>query len=172
MKRFIFYNSGHRRPRKVVIFPATVRNVKGQNKTPPTMVLTEEDGVVCIKSPCSLRDQACQDNKTMTVSWQFLPLPNLDFISSPLTVLNIRTTGYAFYPNLKLTIVRGNSDRMFDTVVKGDKAILRLLRPLQGPIERNIELELINRNFAGTLVTSRHMTHVTLFVEGPSPFEV
>ncbi|GFS06056.1 fibulin-1 [Elysia marginata] len=134
-----------------------------------SLLIADEDGVVCSKF-CQSGDLACQLNKTMTVSWQFLPLPSLDFISSPLVILNIRTTGYAFYPNLKLTIQHGNNDRLFDTVVRGDKAVLRLLGPLQGPMERELVLELVNRNFAGTLVASRHISHVTIFLEGPSPF--
>ncbi|GFN88843.1 fibulin-1 [Plakobranchus ocellatus] len=131
-------------------------------------MVAEKDGAVCTRIQCRADDLPCRRNKTMTISWQYLPVPNLDFITAPLTILNIRTTGYSIFPNLQLNIIQGNERDFFDTIVRGDKAVLRLLRPLSGPTEKSVTLELLNRNFAGNIVTSRHVTHVTLLVEKPS----
>lgn len=83
--------------------------------------IAEEDGVVCGRMECEVGDTACKQNKTKTVAWQFLSLPSIEFVTSPMTLLNIKTVAYTIYPNLHLRILAGNEQGLFDTTVRGDE---------------------------------------------------
>lgn len=84
-------------------------------------LVAEEDGVVCGRMECAEDDLVCQENKTKTVSWHFLDLPTIEFLASPMILLNIKTVGYSIFPNLFLSFIAGNEGRLFDTRVRGDQ---------------------------------------------------
>ncbi|KAK7496217.1 hypothetical protein BaRGS_00012627 [Batillaria attramentaria] len=126
--------------------------------------IAEEDGVVCGRMECETDDTGCLQNKTKTVAWQFLSLPSVEFVTSPMTLLNIKTVAYSIFPNLHLRILSGNEEGLFDTTVNGDQAALRLLKPLFGPADLDVTLELQNRDFSGGFLVSRHITYVKLYV--------
>ncbi|CAG5126735.1 unnamed protein product, partial [Candidula unifasciata] len=137
-------------------------NATGQQNS---KLVTTEDGVICGKKECSLADLECWTNKTKTVSFQFLVLPSTEFVTAPLTLLMIHTVGYSMFPNLRLDILSGNELQQFDTVVMGDKAALRMLQPVKGVSDKEVVLQLENRDFTGNEVISRHITHVLMFFE-------
>ncbi|XP_070192874.1 fibulin-1-like isoform X3 [Littorina saxatilis] len=126
--------------------------------------VAEEDGVVCGRMQCDASDTNCLRNKTKTVAWQFLSIPTMEFVTAPMTLLNIKTVSYSIYPNLHLRIIEGNEEGLFDAVVNGDQAALRLAKPVTGPAEYTVTLDLQNRDFSGRVIISRHITHVKVYV--------
>jgi hypothetical protein len=84
-------------------------------------ILRAEDGVVCNRQQCDYRKLDCIYNKTRSVAWQFVALPSLPLLPDALNVLNIHTTGYAYFPNPSLAIVGGNDEDNFVAVVEGDR---------------------------------------------------
>ena len=76
---------------------------------------------MCGRMECEVGDTSCRQNKTKTVAWQFLSRPTIEFVTSPMTLLNIKTVAYTIYPNLHLQILEGNEQGLFDTTVHGDE---------------------------------------------------
>lgn len=77
------------------------------------------DGVVCSRVPCDLKSLDCIQNKTKSVAWQFVALPTLPVLLDAVEVLNIQTN-FAYLPNLFLTIIDGNDDKIFVAEANGD----------------------------------------------------
>ena len=76
---------------------------------------------MCGRMECEASDVSCLQNKIKTVAWQFLSLPTIEFVTSPMTLLNIKTVAYTIHPNLHLQILEGNEEGLFDTTVNGDE---------------------------------------------------
>ncbi|XP_059163001.1 fibulin-1-like [Physella acuta] len=118
--------------------------------------------VKCGRRKCKPDDGQCLKNKTKTISWEFLSLPSVDFITAPLSLLNIRAVGYTKYPKLKAQIMSGNEEQHFDTVLSGDTVKLRLVRPLTGPADREVVLQ-VDHTELKEIITS-HVTYIWIFV--------
>jgi len=88
---------------------------------------SEESGVVCLKVECAVNDIACLTNITKSIQWQFVSLPSIDTVTSPLVVVDVQTSGPADHPTIadlfptRFSIVAGNDAQLFDVVERSQR---------------------------------------------------
>ncbi|XP_013382916.1 fibulin-1 isoform X2 [Lingula anatina] len=130
-------------------------------------ILTD-DGVLCLRKACSTLDIECLLNQTRSVAFQYLSIPTVTRLepgrSELLMSVQAQVDGYVMYPNVKLDILSGNAEELFElakTTRTGGE--LRLIKPIRGPALHHLSLSLGSRNRAGYLV-SKHIAFVTIDV--------
>ena len=83
-------------------------------------VAVESDSILCQKF-CASYDRACLHNETTSVSYHFFNLPSIDTVTEPAVLLNITAQGFVLIPQMFLHIMGGNEERIFDTMVEGER---------------------------------------------------
>lgn len=83
-------------------------------------VEVESDSILCQKF-CSSFDRYCLHNETTSVSYHFFSLPSIDNLPKPAVLLNVTAQGFILIPQMFLHIISGNDERLFDTVVEGER---------------------------------------------------
>ena len=79
---------------------------------------------MCLKVECAVNDIACLTNLTKSVQWQYVSLPSIDTVTSPMTVVDVQTAGPAGHPTIadlfptSFDIVAGNGAQLFDVVYR------------------------------------------------------
>ncbi|XP_060565589.1 fibulin-1-like isoform X2 [Ruditapes philippinarum] len=126
-------------------------------------VQVESDSILC-KKFCPRYDINCQHNETTSVSYQFFSLPSIAKVDQPAVLLNITAQGFILVPQMYLHIVSGNDGKLFDTVVEGETAMFRLVKPLIGPDDIRVMIRLENRSYIGNKLLSAHNAHLRIFV--------
>lgn len=87
--------------------------------------LRTEEGVMCTRRTCNITDIECRASKVRSITWQFVALPTVRYLSKPVELLNVQTVSYLLIPNLKFMIIRGNEDGVFEAVTTGSSGMYK-----------------------------------------------
>ncbi|KAJ8302142.1 hypothetical protein KUTeg_021129 [Tegillarca granosa] len=123
-----------------------------------------KDGALCTKVPCSFYDQACFQNKTRSISWQFFALPSLQYPFEPANLLDIKTVRHHLVVTMRLYLLTDDRNGTFTTVVGENSASLMLMKPVQGPADYHLILRLEYWNVLETILYSMHFINVLIDV--------
>ncbi|XP_069694529.1 fibrillin-2 isoform X2 [Periplaneta americana] len=123
-----------------------------------------ENSIMC-KRECKPYDSACLMNNTNTITYQFISIPTVRILHSPMVLTRIRAvtlgSGWAF--KVHFEVIFGNEEHYFDFQQGTKLGALRLTRPVFGPKHFLVKIQMkvfTTRNF----LSAKHWAYVDIDV--------
>ncbi|PSN57327.1 hypothetical protein C0J52_02120 [Blattella germanica] len=117
------------------------------------------------KRECKPNDNICLMNNTNTITYQFISIPTVKLLPTPMVLTRIRAvtlgSGWAF--KVHFEVLFGNEDRYFDFQQGTKLGALRLTKPVVGPKKFLVKIQMkvfTTRNY----LSAKHWAFVDIDV--------